>query len=47
LTWLRHTFPAAQLTVFPEGGHLGNLRNLDVQKTIVGMLGDLNKPPHQ
>ena len=46
LTWLHATFSPAQLTVFPEGGHLGNLRNIDVQKTIVGMLGDLNKPIH-
>jgi pimeloyl-ACP methyl ester carboxylesterase len=38
LAWLRATFPAEQLTVFPEGGHLGNLDNPQVQKAIVGAL---------
>lgn len=44
LAWLHATFPPSELTVFPEGGHLGNLSNPDVQKTIIRMLGDLNKP---
>jgi ABC-type transporter lipoprotein component MlaA/pimeloyl-ACP methyl ester carboxylesterase len=44
LRWLRATLPPQELTIFPEGGHLGNLRNLDVQKTILGMLGDLSDP---
>ncbi len=41
LAWLRATFSAEQLTVFAQGGHLGNLSNPTVQKTILGALSDL------
>jgi pimeloyl-ACP methyl ester carboxylesterase len=41
LAWLRTTFTTAQLTVFPEGGHLGNLYNPAVQKTILAALAGL------
>ena len=41
LAWLRATFPAEQLTVFEQGGHLGNLFNPAVQKTILGALEGL------
>jgi ABC-type transporter lipoprotein component MlaA/pimeloyl-ACP methyl ester carboxylesterase len=41
LAWLRTTFAPGQLTVFPEGGHLGNLYNPAVQKTILGALSGL------
>jgi ABC-type transporter lipoprotein component MlaA/pimeloyl-ACP methyl ester carboxylesterase len=41
LAWLHATFAPAQLTVFPEGGHLGNLFNPAVQKTILGALSGL------
>jgi ABC-type transporter lipoprotein component MlaA/pimeloyl-ACP methyl ester carboxylesterase len=41
LEWLRATFGPEQLTVFKEGGHLGNLSNLEVQKAIMGYLGGL------
>jgi ABC-type transporter lipoprotein component MlaA/pimeloyl-ACP methyl ester carboxylesterase len=41
LAWLRATFPAEQLTVFKQGGHLGNLYNPEVQKTILGSLAGL------
>ena len=41
LTWLRATFAPENLTVFPEGGHLGNLFNPSVQKTIMGALSGL------
>ncbi|HUD47808.1 MAG TPA: VacJ family lipoprotein [Candidatus Baltobacteraceae bacterium] len=41
LEWLRATFPAEHLTVFKEGGHLGNLINPAVQGTILGDLGGL------
>jgi len=41
LAWLRATFPPEQLTVFPQGGHLGNLYNPAVQKAIVGALAGL------
>jgi hypothetical protein len=32
------------LTVFPQGGHLGNLSNLTVQKSILAALTPM-KPP--
>ncbi len=42
LAWLKATFGAPQqLTVFPQGGHLGNLSNPTVQKTIVAALSGL------
>ena len=41
LTWLRATFAPEQLTVFKQGGHLGNLSNPAVQKTIVEALAGL------
>ena len=41
LAWLRATFAATQLTVFDQGGHLGNLYNPGVQKTIVAALAGL------
>jgi ABC-type transporter lipoprotein component MlaA len=36
--WLRATFAPGQLTIFPQGGHLGNLSNPIVQKSILGSL---------
>ena len=47
LAWLRATFIPEQLTVFNRGGHLGNLVNPTVQKTILGALANLNPPPHK
>jgi len=42
LGWLKATFAGPQqLTVFPQGGHLGNLINTNVQKTIVAALSGL------
>jgi ABC-type transporter lipoprotein component MlaA len=42
LAWLKTTFAAPpQLTVFPQGGHLGNLSNATVQKSIVAALAGL------
>jgi len=41
LAWLRATFTPEQLTVFNRGGHLGNLINPTVQKTILGALAGL------
>jgi ABC-type transporter lipoprotein component MlaA/pimeloyl-ACP methyl ester carboxylesterase len=41
LAWLRATFTPEQLTVFTQGGHLGNLYNPTVQKTILGALAGL------
>jgi hypothetical protein len=45
LTWLHSTFSKQQLTVFPEGGHLGNLFNLTVQATIMKDLSGLDSHP--
>jgi ABC-type transporter lipoprotein component MlaA/pimeloyl-ACP methyl ester carboxylesterase len=47
LAWLHATFKPEQLTVFKQGGHLGNLSNLTVQKTIIGELADLKTRPPQ
>ena len=44
LAWLRATVAPDDLTVFPQGGHLGNLYNPEVQKAIVRALDGL-KPP--
>jgi pimeloyl-ACP methyl ester carboxylesterase len=44
LAWLHDTFPPGQLDVFKQGGHLGNLTNPTVQKTIINALADLKSP---
>ena len=44
LLWLHATFATNQLTVFPQGGHLGNLFNTNVQKTILGALTPMRPP---
>jgi ABC-type transporter lipoprotein component MlaA/pimeloyl-ACP methyl ester carboxylesterase len=45
LTWLRTTFdPTKQLTVFSRGGHLGNLFNPTVQKSILAALTPMRPP---
>jgi hypothetical protein len=41
LTWLRATFGEERLTVFEQGGHLGNLSNPTVQKSIMEALAGL------
>jgi ABC-type transporter lipoprotein component MlaA/pimeloyl-ACP methyl ester carboxylesterase len=45
LAWLHATFTPEQLTVFKQGGHLGNLSNPSVQKTILGALAGLQASP--
>ena len=45
LAWLHATFAPEQLTVFQQGGHLGNLFNPAVQKTILGALAGLKPSP--
>jgi len=45
LAWLRRTFAPEQLTVFQQGGHLGNLYNPSVQKTVLRALAGLKTPP--
>jgi len=44
LAWLHATFTTNQLTVFPEGGHLGNLFNPAVQKSILAALTPMRPP---
>ena len=41
LAWLKTTFAEDQLTVFEQGGHLGNLYHPAVQKAILGALTGL------
>lgn len=38
VAWLRSVFPASRLTVFPEGGHLGNIGEPVVQQSILKSL---------
>jgi ABC-type transporter lipoprotein component MlaA/pimeloyl-ACP methyl ester carboxylesterase len=44
LMWLRDTFGPKQLTVFKRGGHLGNLVNPTVQKSILAALTPMRPP---
>jgi ABC-type transporter lipoprotein component MlaA len=44
LAWLHAMFGPEQLTVFPIGGHLGNLSNLTVQKSILAALTPMRPP---
>ena len=41
LKWLQKNFSSSRLTIFPQGGHLGNLNSPDVEKAIVKALEDL------
>ena len=45
VAWLHATFSKEQLTVFTQGGHLGNLYNPVVQKTILETLAGLKTSP--
>ena len=47
LAWLRATFPAEQLKLFPQGGHLGNLSNPTVQQAILGALAGADRESQQ
>jgi ABC-type transporter lipoprotein component MlaA len=44
LAWLHSTFATNQLTVFPQGGHLGNLFNPAVQSSILRALTPMQPP---
>ena len=44
LAWLRSTFSKDELTVFDKGGHLGNLVNPAVQKSILAALTPMRPP---
>lgn len=41
VAWLRSTFPSSRLTVFPDGGHLGNIGEPKVQNAILKSLDGL------
>jgi ABC-type transporter lipoprotein component MlaA len=41
LDWLQATFDPNRLTIFEQGGHLGNLAHPAVQKAILGAIEDL------
>lgn len=47
LGWLETTFTAKELTVFKRGGHLGNLSNPTVQKTILAALTNMKLLPDE
>ena len=47
LGWLQATFTPEQLTVFEQGGHLGNLSNPAVQKRILGAIANMEPPPYK
>jgi ABC-type transporter lipoprotein component MlaA/pimeloyl-ACP methyl ester carboxylesterase len=44
LTWTQATFAKDRLTLFPRGGHLGNLNQTVVQREIIRALEDLLPP---
>jgi len=44
LAWLHATFAPEHLTVFKQGGHLGNLSNPTVQKAILAALTPMRPP---
>ncbi len=41
VSWLKSTFGPSRLTVFPHGGHLGNLTSPAVQKSVIRYLDGL------
>jgi len=43
--WLRTTFSPHQLTLFSQGGHLGNLAQPEMQNAILNALADLKSTP--
>ncbi len=45
IAWVESTFAASQWTVFPDGGHLGNLSQPAVQHAILQALDGLGLPP--
>jgi len=47
LAWLHATFATNQLTVFAQGGHLGNLFNPAVQQSILAALTPMRPPDPQ
>lgn len=45
LPWLKATFAEDQLTIFEQGGHLGNLSHPAVQRAILRALAGLQSSP--
>ena len=41
IAWLKSTFGPTNLTVFPSGGHMGNLATPEVQKQLLEYVADL------
>lgn len=44
LSWMRSTFGSSRVTVFPDGGHLGNLGEPAVQKALIEALDGMGNP---
>ena len=44
LQWLKNTFASSQLSIFPQGGHLGNLNTPPVEKAVLKALDGLKHP---
>ena len=44
LKWLKNTFASSQLSIFPQGGHLGNLNTPPVEKAVLKALDGLKHP---
>jgi hypothetical protein len=44
LAWLAETLGSEHVTVYPTGGHLGNLHEPEVQAEIMASIGDLLDP---
>jgi hypothetical protein len=47
IAWVESTFAASQRTIFPDGGHLGNLSQPAVQQAILRSLDGLGVPPQR
>ena len=47
VAWVESTFAPSQVTVFPDGGHLGNLGQPAVQQAILRALDGLGSPPER
>ena len=45
IAWVESTFDPSQITLFPDGGHLGNLSQPAVQQAILRSLDGLGMPP--
>jgi len=45
ITWIEDTFPHSLVTEFPDGDHVGNLSQPDVQQAILRALDGLGASP--